>query len=867
MSTTIDETTVRQFIEIISEHVRLAINGAGPPGVLQICRINPIDESVVPSRFLPDDIEHMVKTAIGDATAGHNVYIEARTVRGDLRGNQRGTLADTAWVWGLVADCDADKGKGGNIQVRPSLVIETSPGNFHYWYLFTRAIPANQAQIIGDAIRASSGTDQDTGVITQCYRVPGTPNYPSAAKQARGRITVEPTRIFEQTGRLWDPDELLEAFRPAAASSTTATAPPPSGAADEATLSDDLLKAIRDGGVGKGNDKSRSALFQSVINQLQRRHWSVEAIVELFEKYPNGIGGKYKKRLRKEVERSCRKAMGGASIGGGTAPAAAAAPVGGPASAPGAAPASQPSAVPSPAHTLPTIRIVSGQLPRAVTETERALLSAGTAIFSRAGTLVYPVAETMTASDGRKTVAARLRPFVVDSFIEPVAEAAIFQRYNLQRNCWTDIDPPLQLVRMVLSRDRRWVFPRISGIITTPILRADGSLLATPGYDPRSELYLLPGLQLPPIPGRPTREQAEAALKTLKSLFAEFSFQRKDLDCSIAISGLLTALLRGSLPTAPVYLIAADTPGTGKSYLVDVIAMVADGRLCPVITASKNAEETEKRFGSVLLDGVPIVSLDNCTHDLGGEMLCQITERPVVKIRILGRSEMPSCECHTALFATGNNITFRGDMVRRGLKCYLEAWDERPELREFQQDALEIAAASRGAYVAAALTIVRAYFAAGSPSVCKPFGSYAAWSRMIRSPLVWLGESDPTESIDEIREEDSELANIREFFELWIAYDLDLGTDYTTARIIEAACPPHSPSNYAPQTFKQLLLRVAAAKSAPDAVSPDRLGWWLRRISGRIVSVADANGARHSYRLARGRSTGYRRAYFQLVEV
>ena len=65
--------------------------------------------------------------------------------------------------------------------------------------------------------------------------------------------------------------------------------------------------------------------------------------------------------------------------------------------------------------------------------------------------------------------------------------------------------------------------------------------------------------------------------------------------------------------------------------------MIATGRLCPVITASKSAEETEKRIGSVLLSGTPIVSLDNCTHDLGGELLCQLTERPVVKIRILGR--------------------------------------------------------------------------------------------------------------------------------------------------------------------------------------------------------------------------------------
>ena len=129
----------------------------------------------------------------------------------------------------------------------------------------------------------------------------------------------------------------------------------------------------------------------------------------------------------------------------------------------------------------------------------------------------------------------------------------------------------------------------------------------------------------------------------------------------------------------------ADTPGTGKSYLVDLIAMIATGRLCPVITASKSAEETEKRIGSVLLSGTPIVSLDNCTHDLGGELLCQLTERPVVKIRILGRSEMPDCECRTAVFATGNNITFKGDMVRRGLVCNLEALTERPELREFQK--------------------------------------------------------------------------------------------------------------------------------------------------------------------------------------
>src|SRR5262249_28370448 len=128
-----------------------------------------------------------------------------------------------------------------------------------------------------------------------------------AEKKARGRTAVEATRIVEQTGRLWDPDELLAAFSrvaEAVAAATTQIDP-------ETTLPVELLKDIREGGIGKGNDKSRSALFQSVVDQLKRRNWSIEDIVALFEKYPNGVGAKYKKRLRKEVERSYSKAVSG----------------------------------------------------------------------------------------------------------------------------------------------------------------------------------------------------------------------------------------------------------------------------------------------------------------------------------------------------------------------------------------------------------------------------------------------------------------------------------------------------------------------------------------------------------------------------
>ena len=353
----------------------------------------------------------------------------------------------------------------------------------------------------------------------------GTPNFPSASKRKRGRTAVEPTRIVEHTGRLWDPDELLAAFPPSA---QTHAKPSQAGNgatgddADEATLRDELLELIRH---GAGAD-DRSAAFHSVIAQLKKRRWSVDAIVALLEKYPDGIAQKYLGRVREEVERSYDKFANGAASAATGANAAA-----GTGSTATAGPAATP-------HTLRTIHMVASQLPRILTETEQALLATGMPIFSRAGTLVYPVVDPASAADGRKTTVVRLRRFCADSLIEWVSDAALFRRFDAKRHRWVDIDPPHQVLNSLLTREGRWSIPRVSGIITTPTLRADGSLLADPGYDPRTELYLLPGFGPLSMPERPTREQATAALSLLIDLLSEFSFAEK-IDTSVALSGII----------------------------------------------------------------------------------------------------------------------------------------------------------------------------------------------------------------------------------------------------------------------------------------------------------------------------------------
>jgi hypothetical protein len=273
--------------------------GIERPGLLQMSRLHPSSELLVPSRFLLDDVEHMISVAITDSEAGHNVYCEGRTVREGLRGNERGKLTDTAAVFALIIDSDPDKGMGWipTPTTRPSMTVETSPGNSQFWHFLREAISPELAQKLGERIRRAINSDHDTGNPVQPYRVAGTINYPTPKKIARGRVTV-PTRLVEfDPEALWTPEEIVAAF------------PLPEGGgggggtADEANVPDETLRVIRDG-VPQGE---RSEAFWNVILLLNQSGWSIDAVVALLEKYPDGIAAKYCDRLRREVERIWNK--------------------------------------------------------------------------------------------------------------------------------------------------------------------------------------------------------------------------------------------------------------------------------------------------------------------------------------------------------------------------------------------------------------------------------------------------------------------------------------------------------------------------------------------------------------------------------
>jgi hypothetical protein len=201
--------TVHNFVEVYHARAGAALAGVADPGVLHLCTMVP-DGSVYLSAFQIGDVDRMAEAALIDARAGKNVYVETRSVRPGLP-RERGKLNATVGVFAIVIDHDADTHKAGTVNGHASALVETFPGNFHEWLFLEKALSVNGAKTLGELIRKASGADACTGVITQPYRLAGTPNYLDKKKKARGRVTV-PTRLVSINGKLWTPDDIKAAF-------------------------------------------------------------------------------------------------------------------------------------------------------------------------------------------------------------------------------------------------------------------------------------------------------------------------------------------------------------------------------------------------------------------------------------------------------------------------------------------------------------------------------------------------------------------------------------------------------------------------------------------------------------------------------
>ena len=336
---------------------------------------------------------------------------------------------------------------------------------------------------------------------------------------------------------------------------------------------------------------------------------------------------------------------------------------------------------------------------------------------------------------GRATLAARL-----DSCITWLKYIA---RTPASEDPWKPCQPHESVVSLVHEWGRWDGIPPLQGVASAPILRADGTLAQESGYDARSGWYLHFAEEFPEIPEQPTQKDAEEAYAELARIFVDFPFV-EPAHRAVPIAAILTIVGRAGIRgSVPAFGFDASAGRIGKTKITDAISLIATGRFAARKAYPPDDEEMEKAFAGYAMAGAPLICIDDIKRPFGGEVLDMcITAMGDVDFRTLGKTEMRSYPWSTVLFATGNNLSYLGQMAARMLVARLESDRSRPQDRDdftIPGELLDYVIEHRAKLVCAALTILRAWTWRRFPSTLGRWGGFDGFAQLIPPAIVYAG--------------------------------------------------------------------------------------------------------------------------------
>ncbi len=319
-----------------------------------------------------------------------------------------------------------------------------------------------------------------------------------------------------------------------------------------------------------------------------------------------------------------------------------------------------------------------------------------------------------------------------------------------------DDAPPMEVVSDLDSLDRWDGIPAIEAVVECPFFTRNGELVITPGYHKGARVWYHPGagLALPPVPGKPTREEIDQARALLLvELYGDFPF-KDDASKAHALAGLILPFVRQMIqgPT-PLHLFDAPVEGTGKTLLINVNAIVSLGRPAEATAECSNDEEWRKRITSLLAEGSAFVLLDNLNRTLDSGALASVLTARTWKDRLLGLNKTAVLPNTAVWCGSGNNTRMSRELIRRTVWCRLDARVDAPwERTGFRHpDLMAWAIQNRGQLVWAALTLCQAWIAAGRPSGKQTLGMFESWAAVMGGILDVAGVPGLLDNAKEFR--------------------------------------------------------------------------------------------------------------------
>jgi hypothetical protein len=202
-----------------------------------------------------------------------------------------------------------------------------------------------------------------------------------------------------------------------------------------------------------------------------------------------------------------------------------------------------------------------------------------------------------------------------------IASCARFVVWNPKKQCYVTVSPPDTLPAAVRDSIEFPGVPVITGVVSSPILRADGTIAVTRGYDE------LTGLCLDTEGTYPAVMKSDDAIKLLDDVLIDFPFA-SPAHRSGWFAALITLLSRAAFAgSAPFFLVDANVSRIGKGLLTDALAMIVESRRATRYACPKDQDEMRKVITSVALGGSLYLLFDNIKDTFGGATLENVSGR------------------------------------------------------------------------------------------------------------------------------------------------------------------------------------------------------------------------------------------------
>lgn len=327
---------------------------------------------------------------------------------------------------------------------------------------------------------------------------------------------------------------------------------------------------------------------------------------------------------------------------------------------------------------------------------------------------------------------------------------------------WHETNPTLALMDDILTLpEYPEGVPVVRWIKSTPLLVGEGELIAESGLYPEYQTYLnldatLAGLK---IPQAVSAEDLDSAVETLLDVFRDFPVQEDSVANLVAL--IFTAVFREWIDgVTPLFIVDANTRGTGKGLLVSVVSIIAYGREMTFSPANVNSEELRKRLFSVGAQGDPMHALDNVEQTIWSPELAAWLTAPYYSDRKLGESTVQTFPNTLILVGTGNNVRLGGDIQRRSVLIRLNSEVARPEERDdfVYPELLAHVKRKRRRILRAVYTIAAAWLRQGKPvpASAPAMGSFQPWADFAAGILHTVGATGLLMNREQLRARDQD---------------------------------------------------------------------------------------------------------------